>query len=223
MTEPAEACPTRTTGPVVRSSVRLSACTSSSNDVRGKGAATTLMPSADRRAITFAQLDPLAQAPLTSTTVAFVADIRLFSLAYSNLQIASMAVTIRTDVTCQQVLEWLFKKSIAGSTATISRHETGVVREPPSCDFHRRCLRSRFPEFGRDAGRYAGRLDREQRRSAALTRTDAPCAGRHAQKDPGRSPSGRTRQRGGPGAESARMVQRIRTRPKRAYPDREGR
>jgi hypothetical protein len=39
------------------------------NDVSGKAAATTLMPLAASGAMTFAQLDPSAQAPWTSTTL----------------------------------------------------------------------------------------------------------------------------------------------------------
>ena len=39
-------------------------------DVSGKGAATALTPLAARAMITFVQLDPSAQAPWTSTTVA---------------------------------------------------------------------------------------------------------------------------------------------------------
>ena len=47
-----------------RSSVRSSAATSSWNDVSGSGAWTTLTPLAASGAVSFAQLDPSAQAPV---------------------------------------------------------------------------------------------------------------------------------------------------------------
>src|SRR5262245_50066516 len=69
MTAPAYACAARTTGPLVRSSNRSSALTSSLRDVRGIGAASTLNPSACRGRMTPFQLEPSAHAPWTTTIV----------------------------------------------------------------------------------------------------------------------------------------------------------
>src|SRR5471032_1550400 len=75
MTAPAYACPTSTTGPSIRSRVRSSAATSSSKVVNGTGTVTALTPFDWSPLMTLLQLDPSAQAPVTSTTFTSLSDI----------------------------------------------------------------------------------------------------------------------------------------------------
>src|SRR5262245_37410799 len=69
ITAPAYACEARTTGPLVRSSTRSNAFTSSLRDVKGIGAAITLNPVACKGPMTLLQLAPSAHAPWTTTLV----------------------------------------------------------------------------------------------------------------------------------------------------------
>src|SRR5262245_33531148 len=69
MTAPAYACEARTTGPLVRSSTRSNAFTSSLRVVKGIGAAITLNPLACKGRMTLLQLEPSAHAPWTITMI----------------------------------------------------------------------------------------------------------------------------------------------------------
>ncbi len=78
---------------------------------------------------------------------------------------------------------------------------------PPARHIPRRRARPGFPEFGRHAGGYAGRLDRRWRRLRGVAGTSAPRACRRAQDSEGSGDARRARQCGGSGERPSRVVQ----------------